>query len=79
MNRSDLEKFSKEEIIDLFLTMYDHFQAKIAELEARLNLNSQNSSKPPSTDIWKKPKTQRQKTGKKPGAQKGHKGHELKT
>jgi transposase len=78
MNRSDLEKFSKEEIIDLFLTMYDHFQTKIAELEARLNLNSQNSSKPPSTDTWKKPKTQRQKTGKKPGAQKGHKGHGLK-
>jgi transposase len=78
MNRSDLEKLSKEEIIDLFLTMYDHFQAKIAELEARLNLNSQNSSKPPSTDTWKKPKPTRQKTGKKPGAQKGHKGHGLK-
>ena len=78
MNRSDLEKLSKEEIIDLFLTMYNHFQTKITELEARLNLNSQNSSKPPSTDIWKKPKTQRKKSGKKPGGQKGHKGHGLK-
>jgi transposase len=50
--------------------MYDHFQAKIAELEARLNLNSQNSSKPPSTDIWKKPKTTRQKSGKNPEVKK---------
>jgi transposase len=78
MTRSDLEKLSKEEIIDLFLTMYYHFQTKIAEFETRLNLNSQNSSKPPSTDTWKKPKPTRQKTGKKPCAQPKHKGHELK-
>jgi transposase-like protein len=78
MDRSDLEKLSKEEIIDLFIAIYDHFQTKMAELEARLNLNSQNSHNPPSTDTWKKPKPTRQKTGKKPGAQKGHKGHGLK-
>jgi hypothetical protein len=50
MQRSDLEKLSKEELIELILTMYNNFQAKIAELEARLNMNSKNSSKPPSTD-----------------------------
>ena len=30
-------------------------EAKIKELEARLGKNSQNSSKPPSTDGFKKP------------------------
>ena len=30
-------------------------QAKIAELEERVNKNSQNSSKPPSTDGYQKP------------------------
>ncbi|MCL2869168.1 MAG: DUF6444 domain-containing protein, partial [Candidatus Bathyarchaeota archaeon] len=78
MQRSDLEKLNKEELIELILTMHNHFQTKIADLETRLNQNSQNSSKPPSTDIWKKPKQTRQKTDKKPGGQKGHKGHGLK-
>ena len=81
MNRSDLEKLSKDELIDIILTLYNQLQTmtlKIADLEARLNINSQNSSKPPSTDIWKKPQHTRQKTGKKPGAQPRHKGHGLK-
>ncbi|MCL2477742.1 MAG: DUF6444 domain-containing protein [Candidatus Bathyarchaeota archaeon] len=52
---------------------------KIADLEARLNLNSKNSSTPPSKDpIWKRPKSQRKRSGKKPGGQTGHKGHGLK-
>ena len=49
---------------------------KIKELGEKLNKNSQNSSKPPSTDGYKKPRpvSSREKTGKKPGAQPGHKG-----
>jgi len=54
--------------------------AKVAELEGRLALNSQNSSKPPSSDGLNKPKPKSQrKSGQNPtGGQKGHTGHTLK-
>lgn len=54
---------------------------KIHELEARLSKNSSNSSKPPGSDGFKKdPKTksQRGKSGKKPGGQNGRIGKTLK-
>ena len=53
---------------------------KIKEQEERLNKNSKNSSKPPSTDGYKKPspKSLREKSNKSVGAQKGHKGSGLK-
>jgi hypothetical protein len=54
---------------------------KLKFLEARLNQNSQNSSKPPSTDTFckekPKPKGRRISSGKKPGGQKGHFGKTL--
>ena len=79
MQRSDLEKLSKEELIELILTMYDRFQIKIVKLETHINQNSKNSSTPQSKDPpWKKPQTLQPKTGKQPGAQKGHKRHGLK-
>ncbi|MBP5753184.1 MAG: IS66 family transposase [Treponema sp.] len=52
-------------------------EAKIKELEGRLNLNSQNSSKPPSTDGFNKPKSQRTKSILKCGGQHGHKGSNM--
>jgi hypothetical protein len=52
---------------------------RIAELEARLNKNSSNSSKPPSVDGYgkKSPKNSREKSGKSTGGQLGHVGKTL--
>jgi transposase len=57
--------------------------ARIAELERQLGLNSSNSGKPPSSDGLKKQNkparacSLREKSGKKPGGQKGHPGKTL--
>ena len=53
--------------------------AEIAELRARLNMNSRNSSKPPSSDGYAKPapKSRRVRSGKKPGKQPGDPGRHL--
>lgn len=49
-------------------------QAEIRDLKEKLNTNSSNSSKPPSQDPYRA-SIQKKKTGKKQGAQPGHRGH----
>ncbi len=54
-------------------------QETIKDLQRQLNQNSQNSSKPPSSDGYKKPnpKSQRRKSGRKQGGQNGHPGSHM--
>jgi transposase len=49
---------------------------QILELESRLNQNSQNSNRPPSSDSpYDKPSSKKKKKKRRAGAKKGHKGH----
>ena len=55
-------------------------EEKIKELEVRVNQNSSNSHRPPSSDGLKKPPSKPafpRKSGKKQGGQSGHKGRTL--
>jgi transposase len=52
-------------------------EARIKDLEERFKSTSKNSSKPPSSDGFKRTTSLREKSGKKPGGQPGHKGSRL--
>lgn len=55
-------------------------RAEVAELKRQLGRNSQNSSRPPSTDspfAEPVPKSLRRRSGRKPGGQPGHPGSTL--
>ena len=56
-------------------------QETIKDLRRQLNTDSHNSSKPPSSDGYKKPnkaRSLRKPTGRKPGGQNGHSGANMK-
>lgn len=69
-------------IITEFETHIERLETRITELEARLNKDSSNSSKPPSSDGLKRPNRDKSlrpnNTGRKPGGQPGHPGQTLK-
>jgi transposase len=67
-----------EEVIVAYLIEITN---RLKQVENQLKQNSQNSSKPPSSDHFEKklkPMSLRKKTGKKPGGQLGHEGATLK-
>lgn len=81
-DRSSLNQLSvdqKDELILMQQAQIESLQKAVAALQARLNLNSTNSSKPPSSDGLNrpKPKSLRKSGGRASGGQEGHPGQTL--
>ena len=70
-----------EAIIEEQAIRIAELEERVKVLESRLNQNSRNSSRPPSTDFFVKekpnPKSLRKNSGRKPGGQEGHQGATL--
>ena len=67
---------SVRHVVLALLQMNEQLRERIAKLEERLNQNSQNSSKPPSSDgPGKTVRSSRASSGRQRGGQPGHEGH----
>jgi transposase len=73
ISKGDVEIAS---FISTLLSRIVELETRVLDLERQLGKNSRNSSKPPSSDGFRKPTNSRQSGGKK-GAPKGHTGHTL--
>ncbi len=82
LNPDELNQLSKSELVQIILTqqkLIEQLRQEIEKLKLSRDLDSQTSSKPPSTDLLKK--SEKAKTTaddkdkkRKPGGQPGHKG-----
>src|SRR5229473_1259240 len=69
---------SQQERVKILEGLIDSLQERIKTLEGQQAKDSHNSNLPPSSDRFVRPlKSLRQKSGKKPGGQPGHRGHHL--
>jgi transposase len=65
-------------LVQQLLAQVQFLSQRVAELEERLSRNSHNSNQPPSSDGFnRKPRSLRQRSGKRPGGQAGHPGQTL--
>src|SRR5262249_44426809 len=83
MSRDSQAEPSREELVALIAAQAEQIAAltaRVADLERRLGLDSSNSGKPPSRDLFKKPSRGgglRSPAGNRGGGQKGHPGATL--
>ena len=65
--------------LEAVVALFEQMMKRVESLEVRLNKDSHNSHKPPSSDGYKKPAptSQRRKTGRRSGGQPGHAGTTL--
>ena len=76
--QTELDQMShaqKDALILLLFDLLEQLEARVATVENKVEKNSQNSSKPPSSEGLKKGAAHPRKAGEKPsGGQKGHQG-----
>ena len=79
--QEQLSQLSRKELVTIILAQQetiDQLKVEIEKLKIGRNLDSKISSKPPSSDLLKKPETESKSSGKKrkrsPGGQLGHQG-----
>jgi transposase len=64
-------------LVELLIDNFNILEERVAKLESQRSKDSHNSSKPPSTDWFRKPKSLVEKTKRQPGGQPGHPGNSL--